>query len=143
MFNKTKLSAPVYTSSALPSAAFLLLLCFAGHEAVAKTRPVSNTRAAGMISSCLLESDHRLKKGSGGMWEMCCSKTLGYCISCRVDGTRACKKFDYHTRPQVRRQDAPKIGPLAPVSSRISRGKFIGETEKNIRKRRFRNRVVR
>lgn len=64
-----------------------LTLATSGTQAF-KPSPVDNDIAAEHITECMLEGDADIKRQ--GKFITCCSKSAGFCVSCRESGAGKC-----------------------------------------------------
>lgn len=77
----------------------VLLVATFGFATSAQAKKVSNHAAADLISQCNLAGGTTSEPEGNGLYTKCCSKSLGYCIICRQDGTGKCNKTSYSVRP--------------------------------------------
>jgi hypothetical protein len=92
-------------------ASLTLLIAVAVPANPASARSVNNGTASNLLSQCLLESDAQTALGSTRPQKVaCCSRSLGYCVTCRTDGTGRCNRTSFSLRP------AAGFRPVAPGS---------------------------
>lgn len=112
--------------SIIAAGAGLFLLSIISTPTVAKK--VSNTTAGSLLTQCALADDKTDTMGPGldaPDTDVCCSKSLGYCVECPKDGKGLCDKF-----PVRERRTLPKTTTTAPESGVVSPNTTIRDHRK-------------
>ncbi|WP_339762540.1 hypothetical protein [uncultured Hoeflea sp.] len=98
------------------AAATGLVLTLAVSLPPAFAKKVSNHKAAGLMSMCLLDGG-KTSEPNNGLYIRCCTSEGAYCIICKQDGSGQCSKTAYSARGNVSRPAAAEPGGLAPGRS--------------------------
>ncbi|MBL1321191.1 MAG: hypothetical protein COA63_009055 [Methylophaga sp.] len=92
-----------------------VILFAVGLAGVAQSAPLS--REATEFNACTSSADQEVTISADGSSSSCCSKSLGYCMSC---GHIACVKTDYPTSGTVLDKFRPKSAITRPDSAVIA-----------------------
>lgn len=94
------------------AAATGLVLTLAVSLPPAFAKKVSNHKAAGLMSMCLLDGG-KTSEPNNGLYIRCCTSEGAYCIICKQDGSGLCSKTAYSARGNVSRPAAAEPGVTA------------------------------